>query len=257
MINNKHIKKALNILIVALGVFLYLLPANAHRSGCHRWHSCPSDSGSYTCGDLGYPCRYSTYPEENSNYTFSYIPTKTYQNVAGCSIWAETFDEVSNINRIYTEVIGRNCQCHELEFHVEHRTPHDRLRNWLRETFGIRETSVNLGTLEGKTIRDRSDGRLYLIKDGSRHWAPDVLTMASHGLIYEDGIMFEYNEVSSITLGYQLKYWEGKYFKTIKVVLEGGNRAAIRFLPRRLNVEVEKLADPNLNWRGINQILGR
>ena len=29
-------------------------PAEAHRDGCHRWHSCPSDSGSYVCGDLGY-----------------------------------------------------------------------------------------------------------------------------------------------------------------------------------------------------------
>ena len=29
-------------------------PASAHRSGCHRWHSCPSDTGSYECGDLGY-----------------------------------------------------------------------------------------------------------------------------------------------------------------------------------------------------------
>jgi hypothetical protein len=27
---------------------------SAHRDGCHRWHSCPSDSGSYVCGDLGY-----------------------------------------------------------------------------------------------------------------------------------------------------------------------------------------------------------
>lgn len=27
---------------------------NAHRDGCHRWHSCPSDNGSYICGDLGY-----------------------------------------------------------------------------------------------------------------------------------------------------------------------------------------------------------
>jgi len=26
----------------------------AHRSGCHRWHSCPSDRGTYTCGDTGY-----------------------------------------------------------------------------------------------------------------------------------------------------------------------------------------------------------
>ena len=27
---------------------------SAHQSGCHRWHSCPSDTGSYVCGDLGY-----------------------------------------------------------------------------------------------------------------------------------------------------------------------------------------------------------
>lgn len=44
-----------------LGGFLALLSlvsfpqsASAHRDGCHRWHSCPSDSGSYVCGDLGY-----------------------------------------------------------------------------------------------------------------------------------------------------------------------------------------------------------
>ncbi len=41
---------------VYLLVLLFLLPppiADAHRSGCHRWHSCPSDSGSYVCGDTG------------------------------------------------------------------------------------------------------------------------------------------------------------------------------------------------------------
>jgi endonuclease YncB( thermonuclease family) len=26
---------------------------DAHRSGCHRWHSCPAGHGTYTCGDLG------------------------------------------------------------------------------------------------------------------------------------------------------------------------------------------------------------
>ena len=26
----------------------------AHKDGCHRWHSCPSDSGSYVCGNIGY-----------------------------------------------------------------------------------------------------------------------------------------------------------------------------------------------------------
>lgn len=37
--------------------------ASAHRDGCHRWHSCPSDSGSYECGDARYACRYPTYDE--------------------------------------------------------------------------------------------------------------------------------------------------------------------------------------------------
>ena len=31
--------------------------AESHQSGCHRWHTCPSDSGSYTCGDLGHECK--------------------------------------------------------------------------------------------------------------------------------------------------------------------------------------------------------
>lgn len=34
--------------------------AQAHRSGCHNLHTCPSDSGSYICGDLGYPCNGAT-----------------------------------------------------------------------------------------------------------------------------------------------------------------------------------------------------
>ncbi len=45
-------------LMVPFGAFIAIVmlssSATAHRSGCHRWHSCPSDSGSYVCGDLGY-----------------------------------------------------------------------------------------------------------------------------------------------------------------------------------------------------------
>ena len=40
--------------LLSLTFLLYIfnvLVAEAHRSGCHRWHSCPSDSGSYVCGD--------------------------------------------------------------------------------------------------------------------------------------------------------------------------------------------------------------
>jgi endonuclease YncB( thermonuclease family) len=33
---------------------IIVLDSSGHRDGCHRWHSCPSDSGGYVCGDLGY-----------------------------------------------------------------------------------------------------------------------------------------------------------------------------------------------------------
>ncbi len=51
-------------MIVGLVILILSIPfyVSAHRSGCHRWHSCPSDSGSYTCGDAGHPCQYPTYP---------------------------------------------------------------------------------------------------------------------------------------------------------------------------------------------------
>jgi hypothetical protein len=47
------------IIVLTLALLVSIVPlssrvAEAHRDGCHRWHSCPSDSGSYVCGDLGY-----------------------------------------------------------------------------------------------------------------------------------------------------------------------------------------------------------
>ena len=42
------------LLTCLLLVALWPPEADAHRSGCHRWHSCPSDQGTYVCGDLGY-----------------------------------------------------------------------------------------------------------------------------------------------------------------------------------------------------------
>jgi len=59
----EKIEKILYLLLVIFGLVLFVWnPIFAHQSGCHRWHSCPSDSGAYTCGDLGYPCQYPTYP---------------------------------------------------------------------------------------------------------------------------------------------------------------------------------------------------
>lgn len=56
-----------NIAIFSVLFFTFFLISinrvEAHRSGCHRWHSCPSDTGSYSCGDAGYNCKYPTYPK--------------------------------------------------------------------------------------------------------------------------------------------------------------------------------------------------
>lgn len=58
-------KRFLIFALLALVAALIVIapPASAHRSGCHRWHSCPSDSGSYVCGDTGHSnyCGNSTY----------------------------------------------------------------------------------------------------------------------------------------------------------------------------------------------------
>jgi endonuclease YncB( thermonuclease family) len=41
------------VAMVCLPLTTSNIPVSAHRSGCHRYHSCPSDTGSYVCGDLG------------------------------------------------------------------------------------------------------------------------------------------------------------------------------------------------------------
>jgi len=61
------------LMIAAAGVSP--VAAQAHRDGCHRWHSCPSDAGSYICGDLGYDSECpggSTAPTREEE--FDYLP---------------------------------------------------------------------------------------------------------------------------------------------------------------------------------------
>ncbi len=49
------------VLIVSCAVVVFVVPvALAHRSGCHNLHTCPSDSDTYVCGDLGYACNGAT-----------------------------------------------------------------------------------------------------------------------------------------------------------------------------------------------------
>jgi hypothetical protein len=67
------IKKLLLTICLSLMLFLYASlfhapTVSAHQSGCHRWHSCPSDTGSYTCGDTGHSNYCGTTPYIAPNY---------------------------------------------------------------------------------------------------------------------------------------------------------------------------------------------
>jgi hypothetical protein len=42
------------ICVLGLSLLTWGLWGEAHQDGCHRWHSCLSDTGNYVCGDLGY-----------------------------------------------------------------------------------------------------------------------------------------------------------------------------------------------------------
>ena len=79
----KNIRKYLLLIIILGALFLTISPVFAHRSGCHRWHSCPSDSGSYTCGDAGHPCQYPTYPASGG---VVYPPSGYYKDCYDCPI---------------------------------------------------------------------------------------------------------------------------------------------------------------------------
>jgi hypothetical protein len=93
--------------------------ADAHRSGCHRWHSCPSDTGSYVCGDTGYTsgCPTSTYTQTTKVAPPKNRPANSY--VLGSSWYCNdgykkvgnTCEKVKNPANSY--VLGPNWYCND------------------------------------------------------------------------------------------------------------------------------------------------
>lgn len=70
--------RLLVLILFVMMIFLILVPdASAHQSGCHRWHSCPSDTGSYVCGDLGYTSQCPSYYSPPKEPEISAPPLQT------------------------------------------------------------------------------------------------------------------------------------------------------------------------------------
>jgi hypothetical protein len=68
-------KILLSSLLLSGALLAFGSNAQAHQSGCHRWHSCPSDTGSYVCGDTGY-CSGCPNNQYCKNGTYSPTPVK-------------------------------------------------------------------------------------------------------------------------------------------------------------------------------------
>jgi len=77
---------ALTAAVLALSTvfgFALLSSALAHRDGCHRWHSCESDRGTYVCGDLGYD----TYCDKRSSSVLT-VPATVSAAQNKIALWA-------------------------------------------------------------------------------------------------------------------------------------------------------------------------
>ena len=48
------LSSGISVLSFGVSIIAFAGAALAASSGCHRWHSCPSSTNSYVCGDLGY-----------------------------------------------------------------------------------------------------------------------------------------------------------------------------------------------------------
>jgi hypothetical protein len=71
-----------SLALILIFSLLTISLAEAHRSGCHRWHSCPSDSGSYICGDTGRcsACPDNQYCQAGKPITRQSKPNESYES---------------------------------------------------------------------------------------------------------------------------------------------------------------------------------
>jgi len=165
-----------------------------------------------------------------------------------------TKDAVANLNDIYREEAGRDIKCSEALFHLKG-TPHDALRNWLANdvTFNqeYQEWKNSFQLTEGTTYRDGS--KFWLIQNGQRRWVPDIPTMFSWGLIFEDSTYINPNYKAGFYYmapeGEQLNFYDGLYRLGVQNRIRGSGYGE---LPAGLDEAIWQHRH-NHPWRPINE----
>src|SRR3954453_13981581 len=65
-------------------------PVEAHRNGCHAAHSCPSDTGSYVCGDTGNSSECGSAPQPTTAAAPTSMPIKQFVAPVATSVPTDT-----------------------------------------------------------------------------------------------------------------------------------------------------------------------
>ena len=176
-----------------------------HRDGCHRWHSCPSDSGSYVCGDMGY---YDYCPENapkplapkpivqpqpveqpiaipvNLPSTRPSVNWQTYETDAlfrnywdkrgGITIFGLAKTSVYSEKGIPTQIFERN----RIEFHPENKAPYNYQLGLLGE-----ERLVQLGRIWQNEARSEAQPNCrYFAETGHNVCEPFLSYWRNHGI---------------------------------------------------------------------------
>lgn len=137
----------------------------------------------------------------------------------------------------------RNARCDELQFHVDHNTPLDRLRSWLGEV--ARGWYQNIGSTHFKdqTI-STSSHEWFLVKDGVLRRIPDWLTAVSWGLLIDDRISIPYQLNTEfynlVTIGPPLNFGDGPYADKIHAIWKEEDREYPE-LPSALEYEINRI----------------
>lgn len=169
-----------------------------------------------------------------------------------------TKDAVEKLNNIYREEAGVNMNCNEMLFHLKG-TTHDALKNWIRTNSrfsAYQEWKNSFQLTEGATYRDGS--KFWLVRNGQRHWVPDVATLFSHGLVFGDSTYitpsFATGFYYMISEGEQLKFWEGRYKTAVVNRFRGSGYGSI---PARLEAAIRSYRHPGATWRGWSELHSR
>ncbi len=84
------LKTTLSVTLL-LSIVLPSSKVEAHRSGCHRWHSCPSDTGSYVCGDLGYTSQCPPSAQPNNSNSSTELMYKRYMQIGNNAVQKQDY----------------------------------------------------------------------------------------------------------------------------------------------------------------------